>query len=135
MKIFFTNFAFFLILIWSFSKLKQSIVERQYVVFNQEVEVEVVDLPLCGKSNLITVRYNEKDYSMSVNKNDCINGRYKIGYKFFTNYNSKVDKIYNGSFEGAYRWNFAFASMVLIVYLIYLVRNFIDFRKRVKRIK
>jgi uncharacterized membrane protein len=123
MKNFLINFAFLFLLLWSANNVKRTANNRQLEVFNQNVHVEVVDLPLCGRSNIITVEYNKKKYNISVNKNDCIQGKYKIGDIIEATYNPKLDIVNPADFIGVFRWNIIFLLIVLILFLLFIFRD------------
>jgi hypothetical protein len=107
-------------LLWGVSELKKAKIRLQYEVYNELVLVEVVDLPLCGASYVITVGYGGKKYNISVNPNDCIRGRYKIGDTLEATYNPKLDEMNPGNFVGTYKLKRDFVVLLGLGFVIYL---------------
>ena len=119
-------FGFLFTLLWSVSNLKKSASRIPLEIFNTSVMVKVVELPLCGRSNIIVVGYQGQKYRISINKNDCIQGRYRIGDSLEAIYNPKLDEVNPGSFVGTYRLNMTFLVLVGIgffIYVLYLNRS------------
>ncbi|MEZ4829534.1 MAG: hypothetical protein R3C61_25105 [Bacteroidia bacterium] len=116
----FIIFGFLLTLLWGASKLKEAATRLQFEVFNKPVTVRVVALPMCGRSNIIVVKYREKEYNISINKNDCIQGKYNIGDTLDATYNSKLDELNPGNFVGVYRLYVAFLALIGIAFFLYL---------------
>ena len=112
-------FGFLLALLWGASQLKEAATRLQFEVFNKPVIVKVVELPICGRSNIIGISYKEKKYNISINKNDCIQGKYNIGDTLEATYNSKLDEM-NPSVIGVYRLYIIYMALVGIVFLLYL---------------
>ena len=56
---------------------------------------------------------------MIFHKNDCIQGRYKIGDTLEADYNPKLDEM-NPKVVGVYRLNLIFIFVVSISFLVYL---------------
>lgn len=108
------------------SELKKAKVRLQYEVYNELVLVEVVDLPLCGKSYIITVGYGGKKYNISVSPNDCIRGRYKIGDTLEATYNPKLDEMNPGNFVGTYRLKRDFVFLLGLAFSLYLFYPFLS---------
>ncbi len=127
----FITISFFLLtLLLALSNVKKSKVRLQFADFNQEVIAMVVDLPLCGgASNNIIVEYKGKRYKVSVNKNDCIQGRYKIGDKINTIYNPPLDEIAPDNFVGDYRFKATIALFVLLFGVLYILILIYEMRK------
>ena len=113
-------FGFLLALLWGASQLKEAATRLQFEVFNKPVIVKVVELPMCGRSNIIGISYKEKKYNISINKNDCIQGKYNIGDTLEAIYNSKLDEMNPGNFMGTYKLYRDFMALVGIVFLLYL---------------
>ncbi|TXB59445.1 hypothetical protein [Phaeodactylibacter luteus] len=113
-------FGFLLALLWGANQLKKAATRLQFEVFNKPVIVKVVELPICGRSNIIGISYKEKKYNISINKNDCIQGKYNIGDTLEATYNSKLDEMNPGNFVGTYKLNRDFMILVGIVFLLYL---------------
>ena len=76
LKKIFTIFGFLIVLMWGTSNLNRASNKLQYEKFNEFVTAKVVDLPFCGRSNMIVVEYQKKRYSTPVSKMACINKRY-----------------------------------------------------------
>ena len=110
-------FGFLFALLWLASNLKKSASRIPLEVFNKPVIVKVVELPLCGRSNIIVVRYQDQKYRISINKNDCIQGKYIIGDTLDAIYNPKLDEMNPKSFVGIYRLNMIFIVLVGIGFL------------------
>lgn len=129
MKKLFIVFGLLLMFLWGVNKLKEATVRLQYDVFNRPVKVEVVDLPPCGRSNIIVVKYQQKNYSISVNKNDCINGKYSIGSVLEAKYNTKLDEMNPYNFLGVYRLYILFLAIVGTGLLLYILSPALCFPK------
>ena len=80
----------------------------------------MVELPICGRSNIIGISYKEKKYNISINKNDCIQGKYNIGDTLEATYNYKLDKMNSKNFTGVYRLYIIYIVLVGIGFLLYL---------------
>ncbi len=113
-------FGFLFALLWLANNLKKSASKIPLETFNKPVIVKVVELPLCGRSNIIVVRYQDQTYRISINKNDCIEGKYMIGDTIDAIYNPKLDEMNPASFVGVYRLNMIFIVLVGIGFLIYI---------------
>ena len=121
-----TIFVFLLALLWGVSELKEAGTRLQFEIFNKPVIVKVVDIPMCGRSNIIGVRYQYKEYNISINKNDCIKGRYNIGDTLEATYNPKLDEINPKNFAGVYRLYTLYMVLVgsgFSLYLFFSNRN------------
>ena len=116
-----TVFCFLYALLWGVSGLKKAETRLQYDVFNMPVIVEVVGLPICGRSNIIEVKYQKIKYNISINKNDCIQGRYNIGDTLEATYNYKLEELNPGHFVGVYRVYMVSLVLVGIVFILYLI--------------
>lgn len=110
---------FTLALIWGANWVKESSELLGYEVFNIPVKVRVVGLPICGRSNIIEVEYENKTHDISVNKNDCIQGRYSIGEVLSATYNTKTREINPRNFKGSYRLGVGFLVTLILVFLLY----------------
>jgi hypothetical protein len=113
-------FSFLLALLWGASQLKEAATRLQFEVFNKPVIVKVVELPICGRSNIIGISYKEKKYNISINKNDCIQGKYNIGDTLEATYNSKLDEMNSKNFKGVYRLYIIYMVLVGLGFLLYL---------------
>ena len=119
-------FGFLFTLLWCASNLKKSASRIPLEIYNTSVMVKVAELPLCGRSNIIVVSYQNQKYSISINKNDCIQGKYRIGDELEAIYNPKLDEFISGSLVGNYRLNMTFLVLVGIgffIYVLYLNRS------------
>lgn len=113
------TFLFLVTMLWLSSNIKKAHSELAVEEFNTYVRAKVVDLPLCGASNIITVEYDNKRYDVSVSKNECIQGKYRIGDYLNVMYNSRLDRM-NAFPLGSYRLNMFFLCLVGVLFLIYL---------------
>ncbi|MFZ1561705.1 MAG: hypothetical protein WAT37_17350 [Saprospiraceae bacterium] len=113
-------FGFLFALLWLANNLKKSASRIPLEAFNKPVIVKVVELPLCGRSNIIVVSYQDQTYRISINKNDCIQGKYIIGDTLDAIYNPKLDEMNPGNFVGTYRLNMIFIFLVGIAFLVYI---------------
>ncbi|HFB99500.1 MAG TPA: hypothetical protein ENJ53_01730 [Phaeodactylibacter sp.] len=113
-------FVFLFALFWGASKLKEAAIRLQFEVFNRPVVVKVVELPICGRSNIIAISYQDKKYNISINKNDCIKRKYNIGDTLEITYNSKLDEMNPKNFVGVYRLYIIYMALVGIVFFLYL---------------
>jgi hypothetical protein len=113
-------FGFLFALLWLANNLKTSASKIPFEVFNKPVIVKVVELPLCGRSNIIVVSYQDQQYRISINKNDCIEGKYRIGDTLDAVYNARLDEMNPNDFVGVYRLNMIFIILVGIGFLIYV---------------
>jgi hypothetical protein len=116
----FIIFGLLFTLLWGAGKLKEAATRIQLEVFNHPVIVKVAGLPLCGRSNIIEVSYKQKTYNISIDKIDCIYGKYNIGDTLEATYNSKLDEMNPGNFVGVYRLCMIFVTLTGIVFLLYL---------------
>jgi hypothetical protein len=116
----FIIFGLLFTLLWGASKLKEAATRLQFEAFNKQVTVKVVELPMCGRSNIIRVVYQNEQYSISINKNDCIQGKYNIDSILEATYNAKLDEMNPDNFVGVYRLYIGFLILVGTVFLGYL---------------
>lgn len=113
-------FGFLFALLWLANNLKKSASRIPLEVFNKPVIVKVVELPLCGRSNIIVVSYQDQPYRISINKNDCIEGKYRIGDTLDAIYNPRLDEMNPSDFVGVYRLNMVFIVLVGLAFLVYI---------------
>lgn len=113
-------FGFLFTLLWLANNLKKSASRLPLEVFNKPVIVKVVELPLCGRSNIIVVSYQDHTYRISINKNDCIEGKYRIGDTLDAIYNPRLDEMNPKDFVGVYRLNKVFIVLVGIALFVYI---------------
>ena len=124
----FIIFGFLFALLWGVSKLKEAATRMQFEVFNEPVVVRVVGLPLCGRSNIIEVEYQEEKYNISINKNDCIQGKYNLGSTLQATYNTRLNEMNPGNFLGVYRLYMIFLIIVGMVFIFYLFVSIKNYR-------
>ena len=113
-------FGFMIALLWGGNKLKHAATRLKYENFNEKVVVNVTNLPICGRSNIIGVTYENKSYNLAINKNDCIQARYGIGDEIATIYNSKLDELNPKDFRGVYRLYMIYMFLVAIGFVFYI---------------
>lgn len=121
--------ALLFLLVWSVGNLKKASAKLGFEKFNEEVNVEVVDLPLCNRSNPIVVLYKGQRYTIEVNKNDCIQGKYSIGDTIKATYNRKVDEMNPKSFLGVYRISKVIVIIISLIIVAFFTSIYFQDRK------
>jgi hypothetical protein len=116
----FIIFGFLIALMWGANNLNKAANKLQYEKYNKIVTAKVVDLPLCNRSNMIIVEYQEKRYSTPVSKMECIHKKHSIGSLLQVEYNPSLDEMVNGGYTGAYRLWIAFLIFIGGVFLSYV---------------
>jgi len=108
---------FFLAFLWGANNFKEASERLGLESFNQAVKVRVINLPSCGRSNIIEVEYQGEVYSMSISKNDCIQSKYDIGDIVDATFNSKLREVNPVNFVGVYRLNVVYMAVLLVLFV------------------
>jgi hypothetical protein len=88
--------------------------------------VSIIDIPDCGRSsNSMDVEYNNKKYNINIGKNDCIEGKYKIGDRVNVLYSSIYDKVQLPSERSSLLYWMSILFFLIPVYCLFqIIRPF-----------
>jgi len=111
------SFVFLIGLVWTTVNLKKASTRLQFEEFNQPVKVQVVDLPLCGRSGVIVVEYKNKKYHAAIGRTDCLAGKYRMDDTLDVIYNSRLDEM-NPNLLMTYRGWLIFTIIVFILFIL-----------------
>ena len=86
--------AFILFTYFSLQFFQSAFIGREIATNGIKVETRVVQLPTCGRGNgNMNIVYKDKFYNIKIGKNDCIQGKYRIGDEVEALYSISYDKI------------------------------------------